>query len=130
MKIAIVYATTTGNTESMAEAMKDALAGNDVYYSAADSADADAVLASDVIVKKGAVVKNSIVMGDVTIEEDAVIEYAIIDENVSICKGAKIGEPKEKNKGIAVVGRNTKVYEGATVEGGRIVDKDVTKGDN
>ncbi len=101
------------------------MSGCEIYGTVENS-----VLASDVIVKKGAVVKNSIIMGDVTIEEDAVIEYAIIDENVSICKGAKVGELKEKGKGIAVVGRNTKIYDGATVEGGQIIDKDVTKGDN
>ena len=101
------------------------MSGCEIYGTVENS-----VLASDVIVKKGAVVKNSIVMGDVVIEEDAVLEYAIIDENVTICKGAKVGEPKEMAKGIAVVGRNTTVHEGATVEGGCMVDKDVTKGDN
>ncbi len=101
------------------------MSGCEIYGTVENS-----VLASDVIVEKGAFIKNSIIMGDVKIEEGAVIEYAIIDENVKICKGARVGEPKENGKGIAVVGRNTKVYEGAIVEGGKIVDKDVVKEDN
>ncbi len=87
----------------------------------------NSVLASNVIVKKGATVKNSIIMGDVTIDEDAVIEYSIIDENVSVGKNAKIGEVKESNKGITVVGRNSVVTDGELIEGGKIIDKELTK---
>jgi glucose-1-phosphate adenylyltransferase len=98
------------------------MAGCEIYGTVEDS-----VLASNVIVKKGAVVKNSIIMGDVVIDENAVLEYSIIDENVSIGKGAKIGEPKQNGKGIAVLGRGINVEGGATVLGGVIVDKDVAK---
>lgn len=98
------------------------MAGCEIYGTVEDS-----VLASNVIVKKGAVVKNSIIMGDVVIDENAVLEYSIIDENVSIGKGAKIGEPKQNGKGIAVLGRGISVEDGATVLGGVIVDKDVAK---
>ncbi len=88
----------------------------------------NSVLASSVVVKKGAVVKNSIIMSDVTIEENARIEYAIIDENTVICDGAKVGEPKETGKGIAVLSRNIIVVSDAVVEGGAMVDKDVSQG--
>ena len=44
----------------------------------------NSVLASSVIVKKGAIVKNSIIMSDVVIGENAKVEYAIIDENRNI----------------------------------------------
>ena len=87
----------------------------------------NSVLASDVVVKKGAVVKNSIIMGDCTIEEDAVIEYSIIDENVHIGKGVRVGCAKSEGKGIAVVGRNVQVGDGTTIEGGKIIDKDLVK---
>ncbi len=90
----------------------------------------NSVLASNVIVKKGAVVKNSIIMGDVTIDENSVIEYSIIDENVSIGKNALIGECIESNKGIAVLGRGVTVADGAVVDGGKIVDSDVVKEGN
>ena len=90
----------------------------------------NSILASDVTVKKGAIIKNSIIMSDVIIEEDAVVEYSIIDENTVIGKGAKIGEDKSSKKGITVLSRNIKVDAGATVEGGAIIDKNVTKGGN
>ena len=48
MKVAIVYASTTGNTEALANAAKEA-AGADSYFATADSADSAAVLGSDLI---------------------------------------------------------------------------------
>ena len=41
MKIAVIYASTTGNTEAMANAINEALkaSGEDVVFGAADSAD-------------------------------------------------------------------------------------------
>ena len=89
----------------------------------------NSVLASNVIVKKGAVVKNSIIMGDTIIEENAQVEYSIIDENVVIGKNAVIGEPEKNKNGIALLGRSITVGDGAVVKGGAIVDKDVVKGD-
>lgn len=47
MKIAIVYATTTGNTEQLANALKAACPS--AYFSMADSADANEVLSADLI---------------------------------------------------------------------------------
>ena len=47
-KVAIVYASTTGNTEALAIAAKEA-AGADAYFSTADTADSAEVLASDLI---------------------------------------------------------------------------------
>ncbi|MCR4713246.1 MAG: flavodoxin [Treponemataceae bacterium] len=85
MKIAIVYATTTGNTETMAEAMKDALAGNDVYYSTADSADAATVLSSDVILL------GSPAMGDEVLEDSAEAFFCKIEGSLSGKKVALFG---------------------------------------
>ncbi len=87
----------------------------------------NSVLASSVVIGKGAVVKNSIIMSDVTIGENAVIEYSIIDERTVIGKGAKVGQPKDEGKGIALLGRDILVEAGATVPGGVIIDKDVAK---
>lgn len=52
MKKSIVYSTTTGNTEAMANAIKKGAedSGAEVYFSAADTADANAVLSGDVII--------------------------------------------------------------------------------
>ena len=90
----------------------------------------NSVLASNVVVEKGAVIKNSIIMGDVKIGANSVVEYSIIDENTVIGKDVKIGENKDSNKGIAVLSRNITVEDGATVEGGAIIDKDVVKEGN
>ena len=87
----------------------------------------NSVLASDVIVKKGAVVKNSIIMGDAVIEENAVVEYSIIDENVTVGESAVVGEAKDSGKGIAVIGRNLKIPAGKKIYGGEIIDKESAK---
>ena len=101
------------------------MSGCEIYGTVENS-----VLASDVIVKKGAVIKNSIIMGDVVVDEGAVIEYSIIDENVNVGKNAQIGQQKTDGKGIAVVGRNTNIGDGVIIEGGQIVDKDIAKEGN
>ncbi len=100
------------------------MSGCEIYGTVENS-----VLASDVVIAKGAVVKNSIIMSDVIVDEDAVIEYSIIDENTIIGKGAKIGEPKDSGKGIALLSRNIRIDDGVTVGGGEIVDKDLIKGE-
>lgn len=101
------------------------MSGCEIYGTVENS-----ILASDVIVKKGAVIKNSIIMSDVIVEENANIKYSIIDENVSVGKNANIGSEKQSGKGIAVVGRNIKVYDNCVIDGGQIIDKDLLKGGN
>lgn len=98
------------------------MSGCEIYGTVENS-----VLASSVIVKKGAVVKNSIIMSDVVIGENAKVEYSIIDENTAVGNGAFVGEPKNFDKGIAVLSRNITVADGAIIAGGAMVDKDVVK---
>ena len=83
------------------------------------------VISHDVEVKSGAVVKNSIIYSGVVIGENAVVENAIIDENVVVGKGARIGVSAEKERKIAVLGRDIKVADGAVVVAGEIIDKNV-----
>ena len=101
------------------------MSGCEIYGSVENS-----VLGSDVIVKKGAVIKNSIIMGDVVVNENATIEYSIIDENTIIGKNAKIGDIKESKKGIALLGRGITVADGVSVEGGAIIDNNLSKEEN
>ena len=82
----------------------------------------NSVLASNIIVKKGASIKNSIIMGDVIINEGAKIEYSIIDEGSIIGKNSKVGESKEQNDKITLVSRNSVVLDNAVVKGGEIVE--------
>lgn len=83
----------------------------------------NSVLASGVIVKKGATVKNSIIMAETVIGENSVVDYSIIDENTVIGKDCRIGESKENAKGITVLGRDLCVQDNSKIDGGQIVDK-------
>ena len=87
----------------------------------------NSILASDVVVNKGAVIKNSVIMSDVVIEEGARIEYAIVDEQTKIGKKAVIGENKESGKGITVLGRGITIGDRVEIEGGAIIDNDITE---
>ena len=100
------------------------MSGCEIYGTVENS-----VLSSDVVIGKGAVVKNSIIMSDVIIDDNAVVEYSIIDENTIVGKGAKIGNSIESGEGITLLGRNIRIDDDATVEGGAMVDKDVIKGE-
>ena len=82
------------------------------------------VLASNVIVEQGAVVRDSVVMANTVIKKSAVVNYSIIDENVVVEENATIGDSKDAASGIAVLGRNITVASGAKVAGGKIIDKD------
>lgn len=78
------------------------------------------VLFSNVTVAPGAVVNDSILMPGVVVEEGAVIQYAIVSENAVIKKNAVVGARPEdiENKedwGVAVVGDNRTIGEGAVV---------------
>lgn len=80
-KVAIVYASTTGNTEAMANELK-AAAGADVYFATADSADANEVLASDLILL------GSPAMGAEQLEDSMESFFSGIEGQIS---GKKIG---------------------------------------
>ncbi len=84
MKVAIVYASTTGNTEAMANAINDAVVatGAEVIFGTADSADAGAVTASDVILL------GSPAMGDEVLEDTMEEFFAGIEGSIS---GKKVG---------------------------------------
>ncbi len=96
------------------------MSGCEIYGTVENS-----VLGSGVVVKKGAVIKNSIIMADALIDENSVIEYSILDENTVIGKNCVIGEPQSSKKGISVLGREVVVGDGAFVEGGEIIEKNV-----
>ena len=84
MKIAVVYASTTGNTEAMANAINEALvsANAEVVFGTADSADASAVTACD------AVLLGSPAMGDEVLEDTMEEFYTKIESGLA---GKKVG---------------------------------------
>ena len=82
------------------------------------------VLGPEVVVKAGAVVKDSIIMGGTVIEEGCVIDRCIIDENCKVAKNVQMGmgenipneiKPNIYNTGITVLGANTSVPEGVVI---------------
>ncbi len=82
------------------------------------------VLASNVVVEEGAVVKDSVIMAGTIVRKNAKVNYSIIDENVVVEEGATVGDERSAAAGIAVLGRGIKIAAGAKVEGGKILDKD------
>ena len=87
MKVAVIYASTTGNTEAMANAINDAVkaAGAEVIFSSADSANKDDVLSSDVILL------GSPAMGDEVLEDTVEEFYTGIEGSLNGKKVAIFG---------------------------------------
>lgn len=85
----------------------------------------NSVLSDNVVVKKGAIVKDSVIMRGTVIGENAEVNYTIVDERTTIGKNTIVGEPKLKDNGIAVLGKEICVEDGAVIKGGEIVDEDV-----
>lgn len=84
MKAAVIYASTTGNTEAMANAINEALktSGAEVVFGTADSADKAAVTACDVILL------GSPAMGDEVLEDTMEDFYTGIEASLN---GKKVG---------------------------------------
>ena len=81
----------------------------------------NSLISSNVTIKPGAVVKDSVIFENAIIEADAKIEKAIVAEDTFIGEGAVIGDESQ----ITVIGPNVKVYDGQTVAAGAMVEKDV-----
>jgi glucose-1-phosphate adenylyltransferase len=84
----------------------------------------NSILSSGVIVEKDALVKNSIIMSDTKILAGSEVHMSIIDEEVIIGEGSKIGTPQEADapdKQIAVIGRERHLPAGSTVAAGEEV---------
>ena len=84
MKVAVIYSSTTGNTEAMANAINDAVKakGAEVLFGTADSADKAAVAACDVILL------GSPAMGDEVLEDSMEDFYAGLEASLN---GKKVG---------------------------------------
>ena len=89
MKVAVVYASATGNTEAMANAICDAVkaSGAEVVFGTADSADKAAVLSCDVLLL------GSPAMGDEVLEDSVEEFFAGIEGSLGGKKGQQ-GRPQ------------------------------------
>ena len=87
MKVAVVYASTTGNTEAMANAINESVksAGAEVVFGTADSANKDDVLSCDVILL------GSPAMGDEVLEDTVEEFYTGIEGSLNGKKVAIFG---------------------------------------
>ena len=87
MKTAVVYASTTGNTEAMANAIAEAVkaSGAEVVSSTAESADKAAVLSCDVLLL------GSPAMGDEVLEDTMEEFFASVEGSISGKKVAVFG---------------------------------------
>jgi len=88
------------------------------------------ILSPGVVVKPGAVINESIVLTDCVIEEGATVERAILDKRVRIGRDARVGNISEEGEpAITMVGKNSHVPQGFTVEAGAVISTDVIEAD-
>ena len=85
----------------------------------------NSVLGSNVVVEKGAVVKDAVVLANSVIRAGATVSYSIIDENVTVGKNAVIGVEKNPKAEIVVLGRDITVGDGVKVLNGQKNEKNI-----
>ncbi len=96
------------------------------------------VLSPGVYVAEGAVVRDSVILNDTVIGPGAVVDRCIVDKNVRIGGGAKVGDgddntpnmnmPQVINTGITLIGKNSMVPENVTVGRNVVVHAGITDG--
>lgn len=83
------------------------------------------VLGSNVVVEKGAVVKDAVILAGSVVKAGAHVSYSIIDENVTVGENAIVGVERDENAEIVVLGRNIRVGDGVKVLSGQKHEKDI-----
>ena len=88
------------------------------------------ILSPGVLIKPGAVIRESIILTDSVIDSDAIVERAIIDKKVHIQAGARIGGIIDAEEPVlTMIGKNSLVPNGFTVEPGAVIGTDVIESD-
>ncbi len=83
----------------------------------------NSVLSAGVVVERGAVVRDSVILGNVTLCADSTVDYSVIDTDTVVEKGASVGKPIAESKGITLVGGGLTVSEGVAVPDGVLCDR-------
>lgn len=83
----------------------------------------NSILFEGVYVEKGACVHDSIIMDGVTVQADACVEYSIIDSNATVQSGVKLGEVRDKAKGITLIGNGVSISKEHIIPAGDMVNK-------
>ncbi|MBQ7352892.1 MAG: glucose-1-phosphate adenylyltransferase [Clostridia bacterium] len=86
------------------------------------------VLSSNVVVEKGAIVKDSVIMSGTIIKANANVCYSIIDGNSIISENAKVGEERDLAKGIAVIGSDLVVTANTIIASDAMINNDSVDG--
>ncbi len=88
------------------------------------------VLSPGVLVRPGAVVRESILLTDTVIDSEAVVERTIIDKRVHVHARARVGGMLNAAEPVlTMVGKNSEVPQGYTVEPGAVIGTDVIESD-
>ena len=87
------------------------------------------VLSPGVHIRRNAVVKESILFTDSQIQENTKIYRCIADKRVMIGKDSKIGLTKVPNIKLTLIGKDSMVPEGTTIQHGAIIGADVIESD-
>jgi len=88
------------------------------------------ILSAGVRVESGAVIRESIILTDAVIKSGAVVERAIIDKKVKIGEDSHVGKvTADSQPSIAMVGKNSFVPAGYTIEPGAVIGTDVIESD-
>ena len=85
----------------------------------------NSVLGSGVYIKKGAVVRDSVIFGNVVIGEGSVIDYSIIDSDTQVGVNCRIGGPRQDGNVITLVGGSLSVPDNCVIEAGSNADAEV-----
>ena len=85
----------------------------------------NSVLGSNVIVEKGAIVKDAVVLANSIIKAGAKVSYSIIDEEVTVGKNAVVGVEKAEGAEIVVLGRGITVADNVSVLNGQKHETDI-----
>ena len=83
----------------------------------------NSVIGSGVVVEKGAVVLDSVILDKVTVKSGSVVNYSIIDSGTVIGENCKVGTDKESAKDVCVIGADINVPAGTTVADGAMIAK-------
>ena len=88
------------------------------------------ILFAGVTVEKGAVVEDAVVMGGTVIKSGAVVRHCIVGENVTLGENVVVGAmPDGDSKGVATIGPDVIVGDGAKIGPNAMVSNNVEGGE-
>jgi glucose-1-phosphate adenylyltransferase len=96
------------------------------------------VISPGVVIERGAVVRDSVVMHRCRIEEGAIVDRAILDKDVRVGKGARVGcgnvvpncqYPQTLSSGVTVIGKSAAIPAGLQIGRSCVVSPDMRASD-